>query len=84
LLGHVNFNYLPENIVQLYSGISLGFAYATAHATSNYTKPYDDGGTTMAYHVNVLGIRVGNKIGGFLELGLGYNGIINAGMSIKF
>lgn len=84
LIGHVNLNYFPKNIVQLYSGISLGFTYATAKATSTYTKPYNNGGTTMAYHVNALGIRVGRDVGGFLELGLGYNGIINGGFSVKF
>ncbi|RPI17984.1 MAG: hypothetical protein EHM58_07105 [Ignavibacteriae bacterium] len=85
LMGNANFIYSPKNIIQLYSGISLGMTFANAKATSTVTKePYNNSGSTLAVQVNALGIRVGNKIGGFLELGLGYNGIVNGGFSVKF
>ena len=40
---------------------------------------------SFAYQVNPIAIRVGNdRIGGFLEGGLGHKGILTAGISLRF
>lgn len=44
-----------------------------------------DSFTSFAWQVNPVALRVGNhRIGGFLEAGLGYKGIVTAGVSFKF
>lgn len=74
-----NYSYIPRNIVQFYSGLSAGFSvFSESDSLESESK------TVFAFHVNALGIRVGKSIGGFLELGFGFNGIINAGLSVKF
>ena len=41
--------------------------------------------TNFAYQVNPIALRVGNeRIGGFLEAGLGHKGFLTAGVSLKF
>lgn len=41
--------------------------------------------STFAFQINPIGIRVGNnRIGGFLELGVGFKGFLTAGVSIQF
>ena len=41
--------------------------------------------TAFAYQVNPIALRVGNdRIGGFVEAGLGHKGFLTAGVSVKF
>ena len=41
--------------------------------------------TGLAFQVNPIAVRVGNdRIGGFLETGLGYKGFLTAGVSLRF
>ena len=41
--------------------------------------------TSFAYQVNPIALRVGNdRIGGFVEAGLGNKGFLTAGVSLKF
>ena len=41
--------------------------------------------TDFAFQVNPIAMRVGNdRIGGFVEAGLGYKGFVTAGLSLKF
>ena len=78
-MANGNICYNPRNIVQLYSGLSAGVSVFTQSDSSQ-----SDSKTIFAFQVNVIGLRVGHKFGGFFELGFGYDGIINAGLSVKF
>ena len=41
--------------------------------------------TNFAYQVNPFAIRIGNdRVGGFIETGLGYKGFLTAGVSLRF
>ena len=41
--------------------------------------------TDFAYQVNPIAVRVGNeRVGGFVEAGLGNKGFLTAGLSFKF
>ncbi|KQC01458.1 hypothetical protein [Pedobacter sp. Hv1] len=82
IMARTDYRYI-DKAVQLYSGISLGSSFATTKP-ENGTSTKTASTTDFAYQVNALGIRVGRKIGVFTELGFGYNGIINAGVSMKF
>ncbi|MCB9285568.1 MAG: hypothetical protein H6563_16055 [Lewinellaceae bacterium] len=77
-----DYRWVNQPGVQLYSGLCLGATYWEYF----YEKP----SLTVSNHtffnmqVTPIGIRVGNQIGGFFELGLGSNGLIVAGISGKF
>jgi hypothetical protein len=72
--------------IQLYSGVGLGFSLGN----ETLTPPPDSGNSSssgsinrLAYQINVIGIRLGKDVGGFIELGYGYKGIVNAGLSVQ-
>ena len=82
--GHYRYQNLKK--VQLYSGIGIGYSLGS----ETLTPPGESGKSSVsgsinriAYQINAIGIRVGNNIGGFLELGYGYKGIVNMGVSIQ-
>lgn len=81
-MARTDYRYV-NHMIQLYSGISVGTSFAK-------TKPEDKANTKtasstdFAYQVNAFGIRAGKNIGAFAELGFGYNGIVNLGVSAKF
>lgn len=90
LLPTVEFVYFKRGVVELYGGASAGVNLVNhtekslnKTATSNAKK--SDLSTTFAYQVNPIALRVGNqRIGGFLEAGLGYKGFVTAGVSLRF
>ena len=83
--------YFRRDLFQLYGSVSAGL---------NLTRHYETGLTErgkelareksnfdseIAYQINPIGLRVGsNRIGGFVEAGLGYKGFITAGISLGF
>jgi len=80
------YRYVNQGPVQVYSGLGLGFTYATETLTPppESSKSESTGNiSNIAYQVNVAGVRLGKKYGGFVELGYGYKGIINVGFSVQ-
>ena len=80
------FNYISKPAFQLYGYLGLGATIVT-FANANF----DDGSqaeiSRVPYfnvHVTPIGARFGKEFGGFVELGYGYKGIINAGVSYRF
>ena len=90
LLPTVEFVYFKRGVVELYGGAAAGVNLVNhtekslnQTATSNAKK--SDLSTTFAYQVHPIALRVGNqRIGGFLEAGLGYKGFVTAGVSLRF
>ena len=37
----------------------------------------------FSYHITAIKFRYGDMLGGFAELGFGYRGLVNLGLSIK-
>ena len=79
------FNYVYKPAWQLYGSLGLGTTIVTfANATFN------DGTNaklSLAYvnaHFTPIGVRFGKEFGGFVELGYGYKGILNAGVNYRF
>jgi hypothetical protein len=71
-----------RGILQYYQILGVGYF----HLDRNYNSPtpYDkeqSGYATFQY--TPLGIRIGKTIGGFIELGIGYKGILNGGLFYK-
>lgn len=91
VLPTAEFVYFKRNLVELYGSAAAGM---------NFTRHYETGltekGKTMAqkdskfnhefaYQVNPIGLRVGNnRVGGFVEAGLGFRGFVTAGVSLNF
>jgi hypothetical protein len=71
--------YNPKSTFQLYSGLSLGSSIYTQKDTSQTASK-----TIFAFHLNAIGLRVGKTIGAFVEIGYGFNGLVNGGFSVKF
>lgn len=91
VLPTAEYLYFKRGLFELYGSLAAGI---------NFTRHYENGITPkgkemaqkkssfeneLAYQVNPLGLRVGNdRIGGFVEAGLGYRGFVTAGISMNF
>lgn len=90
LLPTVEFVYFKRGVVELYGGASAGVNLVnhtekSLNQTAAGNAKKSDLSTTFAYQVNPIALRVGNqRIGGFLEAGLGYKGFVTAGVSLRF
>lgn len=89
VLPTVEYVYLKRNLFELYGSASAGFNFVR-HSEKGYTElgklnvqPKASLSTELAYQVNPIGVRVGNqRIGGFVEAGLGYRGFVTAGLTL--
>lgn len=69
-------NYVNKPAFQMYFGVSAGGGYEANSADDEYLW----GG----FHLHLLGMRFGNHLGVFTEIGVGMNGLANAGVSLRF
>lgn len=91
VLPTAEFVYLRRNLFQLYGSFSAGVDF-TRHYETGLTERGKELAqkkskfeTGFAYQVNPIGLRIGNnRIGGFVEAGLGYKGFVTAGLSLGF
>jgi len=82
----LEYRYVNSGIVQVYSGAGLGYQFG-----NEKLKPTVESGLSevsgsinrLAYQANVIGVRIGKTFGGFAELGFGYKGIVNVGLSVQ-
>ncbi|MFS4467502.1 hypothetical protein [Maribacter sp. 2210JD10-5] len=83
-----DYSYINRKHFKVYSGVGLGYRMVDTKskptAASTDTKISNERTHGLAYHINGIGIRAGRAIGVFVEVGYGYRGIINAGLSIQF
>lgn len=86
VMPQIKFLYIAKPAFELYSGLGLGASLRneTFDPKETNTKKQKDSEIFMAFHANLLGIRVGKKLGGFAEIGFGNKGLINAGISYRF
>lgn len=78
--GEITLFWAKQPAFQFYSTFGAGFfvrrsTFYEAQAKTNF-------GYTM--QASPVGIRVGNKVAGFMEMGFGYKGFLNAGLSMRF
>lgn len=89
--------YYKTRIVELYGSASIGVLVSrTVYEVYNdpgvfsflgpsYTTYPSKCDASLAFQVNPIAIRLGNeRVGGFLEAGVGYRGFVTAGISIRF
>lgn len=77
-----DYRYISGPIFQMYSGVSVAYTSENIDHSGSYNSPDGDG--FVNYQINAVGFRVGKKLAGFAELGYGYKGIFNAGVSYQF
>lgn len=77
-----DFRWVNQPMVQMYSGLGLGGTWWK----SGYDDPKVNFINTGFFNMQItpVGIRVGRQIGGFVEFGLGSNGMLVGGISGKF
>ncbi len=79
----IKYEYVQTDFFRMYSSASTGGLFEKKEASSNVEED-GDSKTYVAYHVSVLGLRLGRKFSGFTELGFGSEGILNFGFSYEF
>lgn len=90
VLPAAEFVYFKRGLVELYgtaaAGVNLSRHKETALTDAGKKAVAKaDLSTSFAYQVNPIALRVGNdRIGGFVEAGLGHKGFVTAGISLKF
>lgn len=66
------------------AGVNLS-RHTESALTKNATVGKSSFSTDFAYQINPIALRVGNdRVGGFVEAGLGTKGFVTAGVSFKF
>ncbi len=79
----IDYRWVMKRGFQLYSGAGFG-ARIRKGTYTNVSETATDTTTLPTFHINALGLRFGNNIGFFAELGAGYKGVINLGLSAQF
>ncbi len=84
ILPQVRFNWLvsDDELFELYSSVGLGLTIADAKYAPG-TLREDETYPLPALHFNWIGMRFGNKVGGFLEFGFGTKGLLAGGLSYR-
>ncbi len=84
LMPSFTYNYCQQDNCQIYGCVSLGAGIGNSTfmpADKEIYRKKTTNSLQFAYQVSALGIRYGKKVGVFMELGYGYNGIFQAGLS---
>ena len=78
-----SYHYISKDWFQMYSGASIAYTSQNSDfTTSSNIGDKSDG--YFNFHVSALGFRVGKALAAFAELGVGYKGIGNLGISYQF
>lgn len=78
-------NYLKKPIFNLYSGLGLGYTIAKGTITYDDKSPdTKQDFSHVNYQITAVGFRVGKDLAGVAEVGFGYKGIANIGVSYRF
>lgn len=78
----MKFFYQEKDNVSIYGAAGFGNFYRQDQMTSYPDENYSDAAIT--FQATPLGIRLGKKVGAFVEIGYGYKGIVNLGLSGRF
>lgn len=84
LAGEFEFRYIAKERFKLYSTLGAGATKydETYTPTTGEVDKNDD--IYFNFHVSALGLKFGDKVGGFAEVGFGYKGMVSAGLFFRF
>jgi hypothetical protein len=81
------YSYVHRSMFQLYSSMNLGMAWNSSRESLVFNPNRITGATETHYasamHVSLLGISFGRRLGGYVELGLGFKGVLNSGIFVR-
>lgn len=73
-----DFRYIQREKFTLYSSAAVGLTFLAEELDGSTEKrTYGDA------HLSLIGLRYGQKLGAFAELGFGFKGLINFGINLK-
>lgn len=78
------FTYWQQGPMECSGALYLGVNYmdeSIRNAVSDELEPNDH--LNFSFHITAVKFRYGDMVGGFAELGFGYRGLLNVGLSIK-
>jgi opacity protein-like surface antigen len=78
VLANGQYSYIIKPRFDLYSRLGAGICSFNQSAGAG-----DSNDTVFAFQVTAIGIRAGGVFNSFIELGVGYEGIIHAGFSVR-
>lgn len=84
LAGEFEFRYIAKGHFKLYSSLGAGVTLYDETYTSNTREVEENDNIFFNFQVSALGFKFGDRIGGFAEVGLGYKGILSAGLFASF
>jgi hypothetical protein len=73
-------NYINKHLYRLYTYLGVGYSVFTERITQSSDV---DQQTSFNMQYVPLGINIGNRLCGFAELGIGYKGFMNCGLSYR-
>ena len=80
--------YVNDGPFQMYSGAGVGITYGLEDFTANPDAVgMNSKNSSMilpGYQINLVGVRFGKRLGGYLEFGFGYKGVVNLGLAYSF
>ena len=79
-----NYYYISSEMFQMYSGIGVAYTTQSDKYDGDQSGIEDGKSSYFNFQLNAVGFRYGSAFGVFAELGFGYKGIINAGISYQF
>ena len=81
--GELRYKYLNHGKYRLYGLAGAGFAAVSLRENTVFSSNHTQTSRHFTYHISLLGLAYGHKLRPFAELGYGYKGIVNAGLSLK-
>ena len=76
------YHYIHNDWFQMYSGASIAYSLLYSDFSSPPREDKNDG--YFNFQISAVGFRVGRALAAVVELGVGYKGIANAGISYQF
>lgn len=81
--AELDYHWVMRPGFQIYSGAGFGVRYR--HGTYRDAEETNTENRVLpTFHLNALGVRFGNKVGFFAELGAGYKGLFSVGLNAQF
>lgn len=78
------YHYIDKEFFQMYSGIGLAYTTHYADYTTSSDEIEDSNDGYFNFQVTGVGFRVGKAFAFFTELGFGFKGLANLGLSYQF
>lgn len=77
--------WVDGRVAQLYSGLGIGASfYKSVGRSSSRPEVFTYHKTIFSFQATPIGVRFGRAVGAHIELGFGYKGLVNLGVSGRF